>query len=86
MTTTKKTKRKAYHDRQVENGRVLVQTYLDRELRERLDLIARRRGVPLWRVWNEMVEDFCNGVERAEVAALRALFASDGVLTTHGGA
>lgn len=75
MTANKN--KQAYHDRQTSAGRVLVQTYLDRELRERLDLIARKRGVPLWHLFAEMVEDFCDRTERDEADALRRFFANE---------
>src|SRR4051794_27354331 len=78
MTKTKqKSRRAAYHERQVESGKVLVQTYLDRELRERLDLIARKRGEPLHLIFDEMVEDYCDREEKFEADALRALFAAE---------
>lgn len=81
--TTKRPKpRTPYHDRQLADGRVLFQTYLDRSLRERLDLLARKRDLPIWHLVNEMVEDFCDREEKAEADALRALFAAEGLVRT----
>jgi hypothetical protein len=74
MTATKKSKRTIHHERQVEAGRRLVQFYLAADLHERMALLARKQGVPIWHVYAEAAEDYADRAERDEADALRAVF------------
>lgn len=77
MTTKTKTKRAAYHDRQVENGRVLTQVYLDRELADQMRGIARRSDRTLSEVYADASEKFVTWFTAIEAEAWRATLAAE---------
>ncbi len=71
MTRKKKTRSAAYHDRQREQGRRLVQIYVDADLHERIVVIGRKQGVPLQHVYSEAAADYADRKATAPAAQTR---------------